>query len=61
MYSERVEGSINFLERADVLLLEGEVWNLALVHLLHLLDDGKADVDVGQVLAPVFVNLFAQS
>lgn len=55
-----IESSIFILEGAHVHLLEGQVGDLFLVHLLHLLDHGERDVYVGDVLVPILIHLFAQ-
>ena len=42
-------------------MLEGEVRDLLLVHLLHLLDDSEGNIDVCQVLVAILVHFLGQA
>ena len=56
LINDSIEGSIIVLETTNVHLLERQVGDLLLVHLLHLFHYCEADVNVCYVLVPIFVH-----
>ena len=56
-----VKGALFILETTDIHLFEGEVWTFFFVHFLHLFDYGEWNIDVGDVLVPIFIHFLTQS